>query len=494
VNKTTTTLNIPAPARSESPQQAQWKEARSVFPIYLALAKQLQIEIPFTQAKRSLPEKPDLEIFSQAHEWLDSMDERVLVHQLRHLLQMTTLNDSESGLRALIARHLRKSKKSNVDRDKIDFMLAQYFALEVPPKIYHKQIELPDVAQVMQPVLGDVDPAPIDWCAPLEQMIQDLRGFRSLREILKTNFIEQGRKVKETAGGMFYDPAALLAFIRFNFLMRRTLIELMHADLIAIRAGLGQLQTAGARIIDCHHFGLSATEPLTKICAMADEWKQPFQKEYTERSVSQAFDKLLGLRTDVEQAIEKALGKAGESAPQPAAAQAAKSLLATKKPAAESTAPNASAKAKERSSAPAAAAPDAVGVLDFENCMEQIWEQLIATPPSRGRSMTTVKIGGARILMSSWEVTAFVSEDGPSAEDLRRAVVARALVTAAMESAKETGNATSLDRAMNMARVEVTRLQERVDVAKQAKDTEAAVNLGISTKRLLSALDESEKL
>jgi len=138
--------------------------------------------------------------------------------------------------------------------------------------------------------------------------------------------------------------------------------------------------------------------------------------------------------------------------------------------------------------------PDDTVTLDFENCMEQIWEQLIATPPSRGRSMTTVKIGGARILMSSWEVTAFVSEDGPSAEDLRRAVVARVLVTAAMESAKETGNATSLDRAMNTARVEVTRLQERVDVAKQAKDTEAAVNLGISTKRLLSALDEAEKL
>jgi hypothetical protein len=96
--------------------------------------------------------------------------------------------------------------------------------------------------------------------------------------------------------------------------------------------------------------------------------------------------------------------------------------------------------------------------------------------------------------MSSWEVTAFVSEDGPSAEDLRRAVVARVLVTAAMESAKETGNATSLDKAMNMARVEVTRLQERVDAAKQTKDTEAAVNLGISTKRLLSALDEAEKL
>jgi len=488
-----TTLNIPAPARSESPRQEQWKEARSVFPIYLALAKQLEIEIPFTQAKRSLPEKLDQEIFSQVHEWLDAMDQRVLVHQLRQLLQMTTLNDSESGLRALIARHLRKSKKSNVDRDKIDFMLAQYFALEVPPKIYHKQIDLSDVAQVMQPVLGDVDPDPLAWCAPLEQMIEALRGFRSLREILKTNFIEQGRKVKETAGGMFYDPAALVAFIRFNFLLRRTLIELMHADLIAIRSGLGQLQSSGARIIDCHHLGLMATEPLAKICAMAEEWKQPFQKEYTERSVSQAFEKLLGLRTDVEQALEKALGKKDDSALQPVVPQAANLLPAMKRPAAESTTSNASAKAKERPATPAAA-PDSVLVLDFENCMEQVWEQLIATPPSRGRSMTTVKIGGARILMSSWEVTAFVSEDGPSAEDLRRAVVARVLVTAAMESAKETGNATSLDRAMNIARMEVTRLQERVDVAKRTKDTEAAVNLGISTKRLLSALDEAEKL
>src|SRR5258707_878913 len=130
--------------------------------------------------------------------------------------------------------------------------------------------------------------------------------------------------------------------------------------------------------------------------------------------------------------------------------------------------------------------------MEFKNCLEQIWEQLIATAPTRGRSMTTVKIGRARILMSSWEVTAFVSEDGPAADDLRRAVVARAMLTAATEAAKDTGNATGLDHALSVARVEVSRLQERVDVAKQAKDTEAAVNLGISTKRLLSASSSAE--
>src|ERR1051326_7972733 len=119
------------------------------------------------------------------------------------------------------------------------------------------------------------------------------------------SFIQDGRRVKESAGGMFYDPSALIAFIRFNFLLRRTLIELMHADLIAIRSGLTQLEAAGIRFFDCGHAGLSANESIAREKKAAEDWKQPFQKEYTERTVSQAFEKLLGLRTDVERALEK---------------------------------------------------------------------------------------------------------------------------------------------------------------------------------------------
>ncbi len=482
MNKTSTTLN-PVPVRPEVSRQEQWAELRSVFPIYLALAKQLEIAIPFPQESRSLPEKPTLELFKQVQNWLDSLDSRVLVHQLRHLLQQTTLNASESGLRALIQRHLRKPSKTNIDRDKIDFLLVQYFALCAPAKIYHKQIELGDTASVMKTVLGETDTAPLSWCEPLEKMITALRGFRSLRDMLKTSFIAEGRKVKEAAGAMFYDPSALLSFVRFNFLMRRTLIELMHADLIAIRSGLQQLDAAGTGTIDCRNSGFSASEPVAKIKQFADEWKQPFQKDYTERTVNETFDKLLNLRSDVEKSLEQLTAKSGA----PAASRASA-------PTAKSAGPPSKAPAKAPKLPEPAAEPEPDPGMDFENCLEQIWEQLIATPPTRGRSMTTVKIGRARILMSSWEVTAFVSEDSSAADDLRRAVVARAMVTAAIEAAKETGNATGLDRALSVARVEVSRLQERVDVAKQAKDTEAAVNLGISTKRLLSALDEAEKL
>src|ERR1700760_2305489 len=115
VKITTLNLSMPAPSPPSGPRQDQWDETRSVFPIYIALAKQLTLEIPFAPDKRILPEKGDADLYSRIKTWLDSMDQQVLVYQLRHLLQMTTLNASEAGLRAFIQRHLRKPSKSKID-------------------------------------------------------------------------------------------------------------------------------------------------------------------------------------------------------------------------------------------------------------------------------------------------------------------------------------------------------------------------------------------
>src|ERR1700686_5682909 len=98
------------PALRTATSQSHWAETVVVFPIYLALAKQLGIAIPFSQ--RKLPESPDPQLSNQVQSWLDDMDLRVLVYQLRHLLQMTTMNASESSLKSLIERHLRKPTKS----------------------------------------------------------------------------------------------------------------------------------------------------------------------------------------------------------------------------------------------------------------------------------------------------------------------------------------------------------------------------------------------
>ncbi|MFZ0582430.1 MAG: hypothetical protein WAM23_14955, partial [Candidatus Acidiferrales bacterium] len=140
-----------------------------------------------------------------------------------------------------------------------------------------------------------------------------------------------------------------------------------------------------------------------------------------------------------------------------------------------------------------APAPPTGGV-DSEKCLEAIWEQLIAAPPSRGRSMSTVVLQDTKVLLSSWEVAAFVAEGDQEAEDLRRAVVARALLAVATDERKRSGDLNQLASAMTLAKSEVSYFQGRVEQAKRAKNTEAAVNLGISTKRLLSFIEEAEKL
>ncbi|HXN23289.1 MAG TPA: hypothetical protein VOA41_11170 [Candidatus Dormibacteraeota bacterium] len=509
-------MNTTGNTISLSNVQTQWDEARSVFPIYLSLAKYFDLPSAFSSAKKALPDRPSEEHLNQVLRWLDEMDEKVQTHQLRKLLQTTTLSSSEEGLRALILRHLRKPTKSTFDRDKIDFLLVQYFALCSPPKIYHKQIELLDVAQVLKPVLGEVDPTPLEWCEPLENMIEMLRTFKSLRELLKTEFIAEGRHVKETAGGMFYDPAALLAFIRFNFLLRRAFIELMHADLIATRSTLNHLESAGVRLVDCQRAGLSDAESTNRLLQLCNDWKQPFQKEYTENSVGTAFQKLLALRSAVEECLE--LHRSNFGAPEtlsaserpaapvpgprivpatPDSVQKAplKSVFSkSSSPAAAESSLKAAFASKSSLASPLPAAPTPEALLDLDACVEKIWEQLIAVPPTRGRSMTTVVVGKTRILMSSWEVAAFLTDAGSSSDDLRRAVSARAIVAIAIESFEMTKDRKALRKALDVAGKEISMLQERVASAKRAKNTETAVNLGISTKRLLSVLDEAEKL
>jgi hypothetical protein len=139
-------------------------------------------------------------------------------------------------------------------------------------------------------------------------------------------------------------------------------------------------------------------------------------------------------------------------------------------------------------------ATPALSTNDLEDCLEAIWEQLIAAPAARGRSMSTIVLDETKILLSSWEVAAFLSDGGTVSDDLRRAVVARALVAMARDKSRSSGDSGPLDAALAHARTEVSYLQSRVEQAKRAKDTEAAVNLGITAKRLLSLIEEAGKV
>jgi HPt (histidine-containing phosphotransfer) domain-containing protein len=504
----------------------QWSEARNAYPLYAALATQFNFGALPYPAGELPPQRPTREVFDSVLKWLDGIDGRVRAFQIRQL-PPETLNSSEQSLRAFLQRQLRKHEKTTADRDKIDLLLVQYFALCAPEELYRKEIHLEDVAEVLQPVLTAADATRLDWCAPLDQILDKVAHCESLRDMMELGLLEQGRLVKESAGAMFYDPAALVAFCRFNFLLRRAFIRMLHADLSAVRQAAETLDANGVKTVDCRRAGFSAAETTTQLRYYCENWKQPFHKDYTETSVTHAFEQLLALRAD----LEEALARGNSGAPSPSAASETRqpdkrsTVDQSSKPAEPVTAPAAavqvspaippapkhfSAPAAEKSDSPkpassaatadkaaqssADSAVPSAGALDKEKCLESIWEQLIAEPPSRGRSMSTIVLQNTKVLLSSWEVAAFVAEGDQEAEDLRRAVVARALLAVAMEERKRSGDLNQLATALTLAKAEVSYFQGRVEQAKRAKNTEAAVNLGISTKRLLSFIEEAEKL
>jgi hypothetical protein len=503
---------------------AQWTEARNAYPLYAALATQFNF-VPLPHPAGELPPlRPTRDVFDNDLKWLDEIDEKVRAFQIRQL-PSEILNASEENLRAFLHRQLRKAEKNTADRDKIDLLLVQYFALCAPEELYRKEIRLEDVAAVLQPVLAGADATRLEWCEPLDQILDKIANCESLRDMMESGLLEQGRLLKDSAGAMFYDPAALVAFCRFNFLLRRAFIRMLHADLSAIRQAVEALDTAGVKTVDCRRAGFSAAETTTQLRYYTENWKQPFHKDYTETSVSRAFEQLLALRADLEEALGRSQSGATSRAGEARAAQpAGKEIESASKPTTASRAPRSTASQASPSNAPTSkadvvtaekpsptvaastsapeksgkAAADAplppTGAVDSEKCLEAIWEQLIAAPPSRGRSMSTVVLQDTKVLLSSWEVAAFVAEGDQEAEDLRRAVVARALLAVAMDERKRSGDLNQLGAALTLAKSEVSYFQGRVEQAKRAKNTEAAVNLGISTKRLLSFIEEAEKL
>src|SRR5262249_52397596 len=226
-------------------------------------------------------------------------------------------------LEKLLAHHLEKDEKSPSDRDKIDFLLVQYFSQAAPSRLDDGAVTVEYVAKLLQPVLGTYDLAQPAWLKPVDGVLQAARKARSLNELLHSGILEQGRKLKVQAGENYFLPIAMATFTRLSFLLRRVFFRLMHEDLNAIFDGLRELEAKGTQTIDCRRAQFSADEPIMRLRMICQSWKVMFQAEY---SSGQPLRMLVDLRA----AIDDALGRG--------ALPATRSAAATKSPGRASTA------------------------------------------------------------------------------------------------------------------------------------------------------------
>jgi len=326
---------------------AQWKSARQLYPIYFELAREFAIEVkPFAELDAKV-DQPGKETVEQAKHWMEEMDQHIQVHQLRQFLQ-TTSSVNQEGLLALVQHFLTHPLKSDAMRDKIDFLLVQYFSQLAPTGVSDAEVDLAYVERSLQPVLGEVELKPPVWLNSLDRVLETARRCRSLDELLHGGVLEQGRKAKGLAGDLFYLPVALVAFTRFGYLMRRVFFRLMLGDLNTILEGLTELEDKGIVTIDCRRAQFSEKEPITRLRMICQSWKVMFQAEY---SSGQPLRMLVDLRASVNQALGRGEINEAQAKSKPKSATGAKAGV---RPA--SATKSGSAKAKAVASAAAAGA------------------------------------------------------------------------------------------------------------------------------------------
>jgi len=344
---------VPAPDLA-----AVWSSARRLHPIYAEMAREFVIDLPGCADLEAHVDTPGRESVEQAQQWLNAMDDKIQVHQLRQFLQTSSLVDPD-GLIALLQHFLAKTPHSDSARDKIDFLLVQYFSQGAPSDLDDNTADIAYVAQALEPVLGKVELKTPVWLNALDRVLDSSRRCRSLDELLHGGVLEQGRKAKTQAGDLFYLPVALVAFTRFGYLMRRAFFRLMLADLNNILDGLTELEEKGVATIDCRRAQFSAQEPIIRLRMICQSWKVMFQAEY---SSGQPLRMLVDLRASVDGALGRgSAAKGAGTASAPAAPRAAAAAAGAKaaNPQASQTLPKsvATKSVAPKPVAPPAAAP-----------------------------------------------------------------------------------------------------------------------------------------
>ncbi|HEY6769929.1 MAG TPA: hypothetical protein VI386_34755 [Candidatus Sulfotelmatobacter sp.] len=277
----------------------QWKWACRLYPVYFEIAREFVIDVEPRPDLESGGEMPEAESAREAVKWVEDLDQRVQVHQLRQFLQTSSLAGQES-LATLLHYLLAQPVKNDSVRDKVDFLLVQYFSQFAPSKIGDGEVDLAYVVHALEPVLGEVDLKSPVWLNALDRRLDSARRCRSLDELLHGGVLEQGRKAKSQAGDLYFLPIALCAFTRYGYLMRRVFFRLMHGDLNAILDGLDELEELGVETIDCRRAQFSEQEPILRLRMICQSWKVLFQAEY---SSGQPLRMLVELRASVEQAL-----------------------------------------------------------------------------------------------------------------------------------------------------------------------------------------------
>jgi len=524
--------------------RAEWQRMRQLYSFYAALNERFGLGVaPFAELASAEEGIPDVELLQNARDWMSGIDNKATAFNLRQLMH-SSAPLPEDKLRILILRHLHQLDKSEQLREKLDFLLVQYFAQVFGANVHPEEVGFRDVAEGLAPILGTVTPQNFGWAYELEKLTAKLREYSSLKDLIDSQFLDRGRTLKRSIGPEYFQPSALVAVTKFNFALRAGFFRLMHSDIHAITDALHQLRAAGVQAVDVSRADLGMKEPLDAIQEICQEWRKRLRSDY---QVGNLFRQLAVIREICEQQVAN-MAAAKKPAvvasvppvdKKPAEKKAVEQPAVEKKPtiaaqpivvakptvSAAPPAPNPEREAPKPPrpaipvSAPAnpkeirAASPNgaatvpppltkvppevpkqqtvvAASPLGLTECIDKIAAQLRA---QQGKPAPVVTLGETKLPLAKWEIAAFARSGDDVANGIQSAVAARSLLVVAVEQFKK-NPAFDLQGTVNTAKAEAAKLDQEVAEAKQKKNIEGAVNLAASGKQLGMLIAKAQQL
>ena len=460
---------------------AEWRTARRLYPFYSALIREFQLDVPHSKDLENPVDRPEPQILERVQKWFAEVDSHVQVAQIRQLLQGHNFGE-EAMLRALLLRHLPQDRKDENLREKLDYLLVQYFAAVTPHHPHEANVKATEVQEALQPVLGHVEFRQFPWSKELDKVADAVDNCATLAELLESGLVELGRNTKSRLGESYFQPAALIEVTRFNFRLRLGFFRLMHSDLHAIRKAVQELEAMGVMTVDCREAGLGSEEPLATLRALCHQWKKPFREAY---KAGQSFRQLGIVRNILSKKVMAHWAKKAKDSSAPQLAVASPSVQPQVAPP-EQALPSLSEAESRNGDA------DHSQLGNLEQVLELISEQLFAS--KQKTTVSTVSVGETKQVLASWEVNAFVrGGDDAFCGAIQRAVSARAFLCECAEKVKR-GQANRLAEALDSAHIQAALIQEQVAKAKDKGDIDSAVSLAATAKRLLAVIEETEKL
>jgi len=233
----------------------------------------------------------------QGEAWLRKIDSVTSPMQMRHYLQDENTVCDEPTLRGLGQRFRAHQP---VAADKLFIVVAEYLYRFAPQGFSEMtMIPLAHVAEILEPIVGIAEDLP-DWLPELEEIVNELFACEHLHDLAKTGIFDKGRKLKARVSADGLDTMGLVAFARFNFLLRRTFTTLWEAEVWWIEQALNELESRAEFFVDCTEIGLSPIVPTNELFHMVCQWKRPSFSDYAQ---DQTYQKVQKVRQILETAL-----------------------------------------------------------------------------------------------------------------------------------------------------------------------------------------------